>query len=233
MKQFLDRFVLGIPLLFIKQFPYAWILVIALWSWPPIVSGAIALIIVIGLLAMEWQAIAWLSNMRREHAVKGGKFYVDRPAIPLWMAAQRLAILMVIAGVLGWLLKGQFSLSFWQIFLLMVGFTILYRDSQFFGAPTIYVITDEGIGVRFAPGHIDYRLFLNFKEISHIERTSPKSTLDWDVFARTRNVKEGLLLNPKSQNGFTKRIQKLFIAPQDIQKFLEQLPPGYVMPSAR
>ncbi len=228
MKQSLDRFILAIPLLFIKQFPYVWILVIALWNWPPNASAVFLLIIVIGLLAMQWQSAAWLSNTRREHALRNGKFYVDHPDVPIKMAAQRLTILFLISGLLAFLLKGQFDLSFWQIFLLLTGFTIFYRDTMFFGAPTTYVITDEGIGIHFATGHIDYRLFLQFKEINYIKKTMNRQELDWDIFARTRNVKEGLLLVPMNPDGFSKRIQKLFIAPKDMQKFLEQLPPGCV-----
>lgn len=41
-------------------------------------------------------------------------------------------------------------------------------------------------------------------------------------------MKDGLLMIPKNPNGFTKRIEKLFIAPQDREKFIEQLPHGYV-----
>jgi hypothetical protein len=40
-------------------------------------------------------------------------------------------------------------------------------------------------------------------------------------------AKDGLLLVPKNPNGFTKRMEKLFIAPEDIEKFQEYLPYGY------
>lgn len=229
MKTFLDRFILAIPLLFIKQFPYAWILVIALWTWPPIVSGILALIIVIGLLMMHWQSRAWISNLRREHAFTDGKFYIDQPAVPVRQFTRRFLILLAAAALIGWLLKGQFGLNFWQIFFMIVGFTLLYRDTQFFGAPTTYVITDQGIGIHYIPSHIDYRLFVSFKEISHIEKSEYQEQKKWDVFARTRDIKNGLLMIPKNSNGFTKRIDKLFIAPKDMQKFIEQLPHGFVM----
>jgi hypothetical protein len=229
MKTFLDRFVLAIPLLFIKQFPYAWILVIALWTWPPIVSGILALIIVIGLLMMRWQSRAWISNLRREHAFTDGKFYIDQPAVPVQEFARKFLILLAAAGLIGWLLNGQFGLNFWQIFFMIVGFTLLYRDTQFFGAPTTYVITDQGIGIHYIPGHIDYRLFISFKEISRIEKNEYQEQKKWDIFARTRDIKNGLLMIPKNSNGFTKRIDKLFIAPKDPQKFIEQLPHGFVM----
>lgn len=78
------------------------------------------------------------------------------------------------------------------------------------------------------PGHIDYRLFFPFREISRIEKTAYQKDSNWDFFAHTREMKDGLLMIPKNPNGFTKRIEKLFIAPQDREKFIEQLPHGYV-----
>ena len=227
MKQSLDRFILSIPLLFIKQFPYAWIAAIALWTWPPVVSGIFVLIIVLGLLMVRWQSRAWISNLHREHALKDGKFHVDEPAIPWMDSARRIAILVIGSGLAAWLLDGQFRLNFWQFFFLIVGFTLLYNDTRFFGAPTKYVITDRGIGIHFIPGHIDYRLFFPFREISRIEKSMYQKDQRWDLFARTRDVKDGLLMIPKNPKGFTRRIDKLFIAPQDVDKFLEQLPHGY------
>ena len=227
MRQTLDHFILAIPVLFIKQFPYAWIAAVAFWSWPPAFSAIFLAIIVIGLLSLRWQSRAWISNLQREHAFKDGKFYVDEPSISLLDTARRILILIAGAAVLAWLLKGQFRLNFWQIFLIIVGFTLFYRDTQFFGAPTTYVITDQGIGIHFIPGHIDYRLFLTFKEISRIEKCQFEKDQNWDAFVRTKDTKEGLLMIPKNPNGFTRRIEKLFIAPNDRENFLEQLPHGF------
>jgi hypothetical protein len=227
MKQALDHFILAIPVLFIKQFPYAWIAAVTFWSWPPTFSVVFLAIIVIGLFMLRWQSSAWISNLQREHAFKEGKFHVDQPPFSWMDSARKILILLAGAALLAWLLKGRFGLSFWQIFLIIVGFTLLYRDTQFFGAPTTYVITDQGIGIHFTPGHIDYRLFFPFKEISHIEKSKYQKDRNWDAFVRTKDTQEGLLMIPKNPNGFTKRIEKLFIAPMDMEKFLEQLPHGY------
>jgi hypothetical protein len=227
MKQALDHFILAIPVLFIKQFPYAWIAAITFWSWPPTFSVVFLVIILIGLFALRWQSSAWISNLQREHAFTDGKFYVDQPLLSLTESIRKILILIAGAALLAWLLKGQFGLSFWQIFLMIVGFTLLYRDTQFFGAPTTYVITDQGIGIHFTPGHLDYRLFLSFKEIQRVEKSKYQKDLDWDAFVRTKDTQEGLLMIPRNPNGFTKRIDKLFIAPHDREKFLEQLPRGY------
>jgi hypothetical protein len=227
MRQFLDRFILAIPVLFIKQFPYAWIAAVVLWTWPPGFSWIFFGIIVVGLLMLHWQSAAWISNLRREHAFAEGKFHVDQPPVPIREAVQKFPILLVGAVLIAWFLQGRFGLNFWQYFFIVLGFTILYQDTRFFGAPTTYVITDQGIGIRFVPGHIDYRLFLSFKEISRLEKRAYQKGENWDLFARTREPGDGLLMIPKNTNGFTRRIDKLFIAPRDVGKFLEQLPQGY------
>ena len=227
MRPFLDRFILGIPRLFIKQFPYAWFPLVVLWAWALNFSVVFLLIILMGLSILRWQSSAWMSHMRREHAPGDGKFYVDRPAIPWGRAARNISILLAGSGLVAFLLKGQFGLNFWQFLFIIVGFTLSYRDAQFFGYPTVYIITASGIGIYFAPGHLDYRLFLKFKEISRIERCAFQKDMGWSYFARSRNVKDGLLFIPKDPNGFSKRMKRLFIVPQDIEKFLEQLPYGY------
>ena len=224
----LDLFILGVPRLFLKQYPYAWFPLVVLWTWPPTISLVFLAVIVIGLLLLRWQSAAWISHMWREHAGKEGKFYVDRPAIPWGRAVRNIAILLVGSGLIAFLLKGQFGLSFWQVFLIGVGFTLTYQDIRFLGFPTIYIITATGIAVYFATGHLDYRLFFTFKEISHIERSQFQKDRNWDFFARTRETgSDGLLLIPKNINGFSKRIERLFIAPGNIEQFLEQLPYGY------
>ncbi|HKI54733.1 MAG TPA: hypothetical protein VJ987_11460 [Anaerolineales bacterium] len=227
MKPTLDRFILNIPRLFIKQYPYAWFPLIVLWAWPPNIAIVFLVIILLGLSMLQWQRSAWVSYMRREHAGADGKFYVDAPAIPLERAVRNISILLVGSGLVAFIIQGRFGLTFWQIFLILVMFMLTYRDSQFFGALTIYIITATGIAVYFAPGHLDYRLFFTFKEIARIERTNFKKDHNWDFFARTRDGSDGLLLVPKDIKGFSKRLEKLFIVPQDIDKFLEQLPYGY------
>lgn len=228
MPTYLDRFILSIPRLFLKQYPYAWFPLVVLWTWPPTISIIFLAVIVVGMLCLRWQPAAWMAHMRREHAGREGKFYVDRPAVPWGRAVRNILVLLAGVGLIAFLLKGQFGLSFWQLFLLFTGFTLTYQDVRFFGAPAIYIITATGIAVYFAPGHLDYRLFITFKEIARIERTRFKKDEGWDYFARTREESaEGLLLVPKDINGFSKRLKRLFIVPGDIEKFLEQLPYGY------
>lgn len=227
MKQFLDRFILGFPVLFLKQYPYAWIAVVALWPRSPSFAALFLVIIAIGLLSLRWQSAAWISHMRRQHAGEDGKFYIDQPPIPWQRAARNIAFLIAGSILVAFLLQGQFGLTFWQIMIMIVGFTLFYQDTRFFGAAVTYIVTATGIGIRFIPGHIDYNLFLPFREISRIERRDYKKSTDTDLLARTRDAQEGLLMIPKDPKGFTKRIDRLFIVPKNIDKFMEQLPYGY------
>ncbi len=114
MKQAFDHFILAIPVLFIKQFPYAWIAAVVLWSWPPFFSGIFLSIIVIGLLMLRWQSSAWISNLQREHAFKDGKFHVDQPSFSFMDSARKILILMAGAALLAWLL---FERKIWLKFL--------------------------------------------------------------------------------------------------------------------
>ena len=100
MKSFLDRFILGFPVLFLKQYPYAWIAVVALWPQAPSLAAVFLAVIVIGLLSLRWQAAAWKSELRRMHAGTDGKFYVDEPPIPWQRAARNIAFLIAAAAVL-------------------------------------------------------------------------------------------------------------------------------------
>ncbi len=227
MKAFLDRFILGFPVLFLKQYPYAWIAAVALWPRSPSFAGLFLAIVITGILSLRWQSAAWISQIRRQYAGTDGKFYIDEPPILWQRAAQNIAYLVAGSLLIAFLLKGQFGLTFWQFFVIAVGFTLFYRDTQFFGSAATYIITAAGIGIRLVPGHLDYRLFFPFKEISRINRQDYKQSTDTDLFARTREAKEGLLMIPKDPKGFTKRIDKLFIVPKDVDKFVEQLPYGY------
>ena len=226
MRSFLDRFILGFPVLFLKQYPYAWIAVIVLWQRTPSFAGIFLAIIVIGMLSLRWQSAAWISHMRREHAPSGEKFHIDQPPVPVQKVLRSIAFLLAGSIVIAFLLKDRFGLGFWQVFLMLVGFIITYQDTKFFGAAVTYIIASTGIGIRFVPGHIDYRVFLTFDEIRHIERTRYQPDQGWDIFARTRDAMDGLLLTPKDPNGFSRRIEKVFIVPQDMEKFLGQLPQG-------
>ena len=226
MKQFLDRFILSFPTLFLKQYPYAWLAVVTLWQWPPVFSGMFLSVILIGILSIRWRSAAWISDMRRQYAPNNETFYVDRLPIPWRRAAQNLTILLAVSGLVAWLMKGQLDLSGWQWFIMMFGFAVFYMDTRFFGAETIYIITGSGIAIYYIPGHVDYRFFFHFKEIRQVQRVSGVKTIpsSWTVCSRLRNVPSGVLLTPRSPDGFSKRLQEIFLTPTHVDEFLQHIP---------
>lgn len=230
MKQALNRLILWFPVLFIKQYPYAWIAVVALWPRSPSIAALFLAIVIVGILSLRWQSAAWISHMKFQHAGEDGKFYVDQPPIPWQKAVRKIALLLTGGAALAFLLQGQFGLSFWQFFAIIVGFTLFYQDTRFFGASVTYIITATGIGIRFVPGHLDYHLFLPYREISRIERKTYKKDTAVDLMARTSDVQEGLLMIPKDPGGFTRRIDRIFIAPSDTEEFVKHLPYGFGQP---
>jgi hypothetical protein len=103
---------------------------------------------------------------------------------------------------------------------------LLYKDALLFGAGATYIITDQGIGIRLVPGHVDYRLFLKFHEIWQAARTKvpERIPLRWDVLTPQKQPKEGVLLKSARREGFSKTIQsELLVVPTDRERFLELL----------
>jgi hypothetical protein len=224
--KFLDQFILNIPYLFLKKIPYAWIAVVYFWGWPPVFSGILLGIVLVGLLMMRWQNHAWEASTIRDFHSGAFKPIVDHPHAARLFQIRNLLIVLLASAGLGWLLNGRFGMSGLQWFLLMAGFMFLYRDAVLFGASVSYILTDQGIGIRFVPGHVDYRLFFTYREIRQAVRTKVpvKVPPRWDRLTPQKRVPEGLLLYAARMAGFSKQLQgELLLAPADIKGFLAEL----------
>lgn len=228
----LENFILAVPYLFLKKIPYAWLALVILWVWPPVLfSWILIAILLIGLLMMDWQRRAWEAKLIREHHKGPGKPLIDRPKMPLHLQLRNLGWLALGSGLVAWLLQGQFELSFWQWFSLFVGFMLLYMDHRLLGTTTVYILADQGIGIRCAPGHVDYRLFFSYDEIWRARRVEvPKEKPHrWSQVTPMRQQSEGLLLIPKNRDGFTRHINgEILLAPSDLDTFLAHFPPHLI-----
>jgi hypothetical protein len=222
----LEKFLLEIPYLFLKKIPYAWVGVAAFWTWPPLASGLLMLLVLVGLVMMIAQNRAWENKIRREYHSSPSEPYIDHPHAPRITQVRNLLIVLAASALLGWLLQGRFGLSGPQWGLLLAGVMLLYKDAYLFGASTTYMITDQGLGIRYVPGHVDYRIFFRFHEIRRAEhmQTPERIPRRWDVLVPKRYPKEGLLLHAVQPEGFSKQIQsEVFLAPTDIEKFMQLL----------
>ena len=226
MKASLDKFILSFPVLFLKQYPYAWIAVVVFWAWPPILSGVFLAVMAIGIASLRWRSAAWIADMRRQYAPGGESFLIQRAPIPWSDAARKIILLLAVAGVTAWLASELVGLSFWQFFLMIVGFALTYVDSRFFGAETIYIVTPTCIAIYYVPGHIDYRIILRFKEIGRVQRLDPIEKIQdsWSVCSRIRKPASGILLVPRNPYGFSKQLQEILITPTNVDEFLARIP---------
>src|ERR1051325_7047615 len=106
MKLFLDRLILGFPILFLKQYPYAWILCVILAPRAPSFAAFFLVVVLLGILLPRWQSAAWIAEMRRRYAGSDGKFYVDQPPLS-WQRTTRNMILLILGSIfIAYLLKG-------------------------------------------------------------------------------------------------------------------------------
>jgi hypothetical protein len=235
--RFLENFILGIPYLFLKKVPYAWLALIVLWVWPPVLFSWILLgIILLGMLMMDWQRRAWEAKLIREHHAGPEKPYIDRPKMPLRIQVRNLALVALGSALVAVIFQGQFELSFWQWFFLFVGFMLLYMDNRLLGATTVYILTDQGLGIRFVPGHVDYRLFFAFNEIWRVQpiQVPEKKPARWSQVTPMRQLDMGVLLTPRNRDGFTRQINgEMLLVPTDIDAFLAPFPPQIVKKEVR
>jgi hypothetical protein len=222
---FLNNFILGIPYLFLKKIPYAWMAAVFFWSWPPTLSVIFLGIVLLGLLMMFWQERAWRRKIRHEYQQDETEPYIDRPHLPRLIQLRNVVLLFAVCGLLSWLLNEKLGFSGWQWFAILTGTMLLYKDSRLLGMPTTYLITDQGIGIRLVSG-VDYRLFFKYGEIAFAKKTEipKKIPLTWEVLAPAKFAREGVLISPASQDGFSKQFRgDLLLTPADLDAFLEQL----------
>ena len=223
--KFLENLILDTPYLFLKKIPYAWIAVVALWSWPPVFSSIFIAVIALGLVMMVLQQRFWEAKVVRDHQ-KDGLPYRNQPRMPLGTRLRNLALVLAGSALLGFLLDGRLRLTGLQWFLLAAGFMFFYRDALIFGASAVYLITPRGIAVRYVPGHVDYRLFFHYNEINYISpiRTGDKLPSHTDVLSPVRGQKEGVLLAAKRMDGFSSQFGHILLTPTDVAAFLSQVP---------
>lgn len=228
--KFLENLVLDTPYLFLKKIPYAWIAVVAFWKLPPAVPALFLAIIAVGLGMMILQQRYWEAKVLRENQFEGPAYRVQ-PRMPVWMQVRNLALVLAGSALLGWLLNGRLGLTGLQWALLAAGFMLLYRDAVVFGASAVYLVTQRGIGVRFVPGHVDYRLFFPYNEIDSISLVNEgdKLPVNLDVLSPVRGRSTGVLLRAKRMDGFSSRMGHVLLTPDDPQEFLRHVPSTLVV----
>jgi hypothetical protein len=228
--RWLNNLILGIPYLFLMKVPYLWLPAVALYTWPPVVSALLTGIILLGLLAMNWQDSAWIEEVRRDFAYHKNNIYIETLRTPAGYVIRNSLLLVVLSVVIGWLLNGRFGLSGLQWGLFACGFTALYKKGPLFGMRVTTIITDRGVSIRFVPGHVDYRIQFRFNEIKSVEMINlpEKIPVRWSVIAPTRKVEKGLLLTAKDTGGFSTQIDQILLSSSDLDILIQKFPANLI-----
>lgn len=218
------RLILKIPYPLLRKVLYIYVGAVIFWDSAPVVSIVLWGLVILTLLVIKFQSELLISSMLARYSPdKTG--YVERLRAPLAYSGPRVLLLLVAGMGAGYLLRGQLGLSGVQIFSLIVGYVVFYRETTLLGAYVVYLATGQGIGILFTPGHMLLHTFLLFGEIRCIsvirdrEPSSPSSFL-----TPVGNERSGLLLVTSSPDGFSSQDHDFFIAPKDMRAFLSHLP---------
>lgn len=231
---FLENFVLDIPYLFLKKIPYSWFFAIIFLTWAPALSALLVLIIALGLWLMALQQRFWEAKIQREFQKEGTPYRVQ-PRMPISTQLQNAAWVLAGSLFVAFMLHDRLNMTGVQWFLLTSGFMFLYRDAMLFGATAVYLVTPRGIGARYIPGHVDYRLFFRYTEINYVTRirAGDKLPTNTSVLSPVRGRKEGILLVSKLMDGFSNQLGQILLTPDDPEAFLAQIPATLIQEEAR
>ena len=223
----LERIILGIPYVLLKKMSYLWLLIVFFYTWPPVLSTILFVLLVLSMVLIKDQREIWEASIRRTCKEGNASLYVDRPKAPFSYQIRNL-VLVLLAGIgLGYFLDGTVAwVTSPQWFLLAVGFFLLQKDLNLFGAPTVYFVTDDGLWL----GYVTLHLFFKFNEIRQVLRVRDvkKKPERWAELAPVRNIKDGLLLHPVNPSGFTRLLDEIFLAPTNVNEFLRHIPVNLV-----
>ncbi|MBI5297757.1 MAG: hypothetical protein HY869_19945 [Chloroflexi bacterium] len=230
---FLENFVLDIPYLFLKKIPYSWFFAIIFLTWAPALSALLVLIIALGLWLMALQQRFWEAKIQREFQKEGTPYRVQ-PRMPIGTQLQNAAWVLAGSLFVAFMLHDRLNMTGVQWFLLTSGFMFLYRDAMLFGATAVYLVTPRGIGARYIPGHVDYRLFIRYTEINYVTRirAGDKLPTNTSVLSPVRGRKEGILLVAKLMDGFSNQLGQILLTPDDPEAFLAQIPATLIQEEA-
>jgi hypothetical protein len=223
----LENFILQLPSGVLRKVSYAWFGVVVFYPWAMLLSSLLAGILILSLLLLSWQKYIWARNILRRHTSQDQMPYVEQARAPFVIQVRNLALALVASGLVAYFLGGNLGLSDAQWFLIFIGFFLLQLDLKLFGAPSVYIVIDQGIAI----GCADLRLFLDFGEIreaQYIQDVKSKPER-WAVLAPIQSSSEGILLMPVRPEGFTRLIDRIFLAPKEPQQFLAHLPANLVI----
>ncbi len=219
----LEKFFLSLPSSTLRKASYAWFGVVVFYPWSLVIAAGLAGILLLCLLLVNMSNRVWEQRELREAAKAKVQPYVDRPRLPFTTQARNLSLAILASGIVAYLLGGQLGLTALQWFLIFSGFFVLQLDARLFGAGVLYILTDQGLAIRYA----DTKVFIRFGEIRSVAQLTgvKKISPRWSLLTPSQSVSQGLLLEPQNREGFTRLLDWILLTPTDPQGFIQRLPP--------
>jgi len=215
------HFILRISPSVLAKALYAWLPIVAFFTWPPVLSGLLAFYLILSLMLLRMQQNTWEKCIKADLFDTGHVAHEARFAPPLRAVVINLVVVMAGGLILSVLFAGKAGLSGLQWFLLTAGFAWIEQFLLLVWLPTRYLLTEEGVWILSSAS----KLFAAWKDIAEV-RLVRNCGLPMSYTYMFVPVKAPVAayLFPVNQEGFSWRVKALLLIFKDVGKLRHFIP---------
>ncbi len=218
-------FILKIPVVVLAKGTYAWLPMVALYNWPPILSGLLAGYICLNLGLLFIQQNTWRRLIQEGKLGTGAFLYTEKfkpPVRDMWVHTTA----SVLGGVFAWyLLQGTLGLTGLQWFLLIGGYFLLEQVIHLIVFPPQYLMTEDGVWILTT--HTSGFVWFGEVKAVHIVRgvQLPRAT---SAVLTPITAATAVQLLPVKPRGFSEFSSFAVLFLNDVKRFSKFFPPQLV-----
>lgn len=217
--------ILHIPATVLAKALYAWVPIVALWNWPPVISGLLLIYLAVSMTLLRVQQSLWRKLIKTD-ALDGGDFiYEERLKLPVRPILLNLLVVIGVSVLVGYLLRDRLRLSGWQWTLLVLGVVCTEQFLLLVWAPDRFLVTEGGIWVL----NSTLKLYAGYGNIAKVQVVRPcalPQRYTYTLFPI--QVPAAVFLLPVEKEGFAWFVKELLLIPQDVERLLAQFPPHLI-----
>jgi len=215
------HFILRISPSVLAKALYAWLPIVAFFTWPPVLSGLLAFYLILSLTLLRVQQNAWEKYIKADLFGTGPVAHKERFAPPLRAVVLNLVVVMIGGLILSALFAGKAGLSGAQWFLLTAGFVWIEQFLMLVWLPTRYLLTERGVWILSSAS----RLFVAWKDIAEVRLVrNCRLPMSYTYMFVPVKVPIGTYLFPVDQGGFSWRAKNLLLIIKDVEKLRQFIP---------
>jgi hypothetical protein len=216
---------LHIPSSVLAKALYAWLPIVALWDWPPVISGLLLIYLVVSMTLLHIQQDLW-RKLIKTNALDSGEFlYEERLKLPLRPLLLNGLLVVGISILVGYLLRDRLMLSGLQWALLVLGVVCTEQFLLLVWAPDRFLITEGGIWALTST----LKIYAGYGQIARVQVARPcalPQRYTYTLFPI--QVPTAVFLLPVEKEGFAWFAKELLLIPQDAERLLAQFPPHLI-----